>query len=283
MDQKSTGSKKLEQYISKLEERREIEAMNNYNPFGRGGAGAPLRDANGYLINRKIQNSENPNNFSSQQYNRGSSNFISDNLHYRIHENIQKNYYTNHDAKINKYDNDKFNVNPNFPTNQNFVGDLNPNNFNRNLIQNNSNNHFNYPSLNDKNSQPNNLNAYYNQVANLNSRNNLNNQYLSGFISNFNIGQNENFINTNSNRTLSANNRILDQNKKIYSQNIINDINQIYEESSKIQNYNLQSDMDHEKHYSKHQNQSNNNNSDQYDQKLSYASNNNKMSSPSIL
>ena len=39
----------------KEREQREIEAANAYNPWGRGGAGAPLRDGTGSVItNRKV-------------------------------------------------------------------------------------------------------------------------------------------------------------------------------------------------------------------------------------
>jgi len=199
MDQKNTISKK-EQYISKLEERRELEAMNMYNPFGKGGAGAPLRDANGNLINKRINTYESAKIFNANQINYNYNN-----------NNLQQQQFNN----LN---------NPNYPIS-------NQNNMNRNYGL----------DMNQMNYQNPNLNNYYNEISNINMKNMHNNQYLNNLMSNINIGAQE-YPNTSKNRTQSAN-LILDHNKNIYNQNILNDINRVYEESSKVQNYNLHSDL----------------------------------------
>lgn len=233
MDQKNTGSKKLEQYINKLEERRELEAMNMYNPFGRAGAGAPLRDAYGNLMNKKANLYENLTNNNFQSNNQV-------NYKDRVKENLEKNYHSNYNANQFNFNNgnnhqDLNNLYEN--SNLAYQNSMNTN-LNKNLNYNIHQPNINYPSNNLINQ---NQNQYYNEISRINLRNNFNNQHLNNIMSNFNI-QNQDYPNSSKNRTLSAN-MILDQNKHVYSQNIINDINRVYEESSKVQNYNLQSNL----------------------------------------
>ena len=45
-----SAAKKRERVATLAEERRNAEAAAEYNPFGRGGCGAPLRDAEGRTI-----------------------------------------------------------------------------------------------------------------------------------------------------------------------------------------------------------------------------------------
>jgi len=266
MDKKSTGSKKLEQYIGKLEERRELEAMNEYNPFGRGGAGAPLKDINGNLINTKKNNYENQTNFNSYPNKIDSNN--PDNYQNKKRENLDKNFHSNYDANQMGFNNgpqhhqqlnNLNNSNYAFQNQSNLNGNYgnNSNNMNQQPIN-------NYPT-NYQNYQNQNQNPYSNEISNVNMRNNHNNQYLNNIMSNINIGAQDN-SNTVKNRTLSAN-MILDQNKNIYSQNIINDINRVYEESSKVQNYNHQNDLDISRNQPLNNNNNNNNNNIQKDRR----------------
>jgi len=72
MNQQNKKPNKLDLYKEKMNEREQIEKNFAYNPFGKGGNGAPIRDNNGNIItsrkiidlNREnIQGNNNNNNF----------------------------------------------------------------------------------------------------------------------------------------------------------------------------------------------------------------------------
>ena len=45
--------KKLEREERHKREREELEQMQSYNPFGKGGAGAPYRDEQGNMVSKR--------------------------------------------------------------------------------------------------------------------------------------------------------------------------------------------------------------------------------------
>jgi centrosome and spindle pole-associated protein 1 len=64
MQQQNKRPNKIDLYKEKMNERREIEKNFMYNPFGRGGNGAPMRDFNGNVITTRKNLSMN-NNFNN--------------------------------------------------------------------------------------------------------------------------------------------------------------------------------------------------------------------------
>ena len=219
MELKTTGNKKIEQYLNKLQERREIQTMHNYNPFGRGGSGAPLRDENGNLLPKKAFNNDTYSNNSYNVFNKRVENLENNSFNYNNQNKFQQKLVNNNPI-IKGYD-------ENYPRKEE-----NGNNFN---YENQNKNFFN-----NLNSNGNNNENYMKDINNLNGKILANEQNLNNIMSNYNypINQNYNKNNNYGQRTLSAN-RILEQNKNIYSDNIINDINKVYQESSKIDNFPL--------------------------------------------
>ncbi len=91
MQQQNKRPNKLDIYKEKMNERREIEKNFMYNPFGRGGNGAPMRDLNGNVITTRKNIAINNNLYDEPQ------NILRDDY------NLQGNIQNNSNLNINEF------------------------------------------------------------------------------------------------------------------------------------------------------------------------------------
>jgi hypothetical protein len=91
MQQQNKRPNKIDLYKEKMNERREIEKNFMYNPFGRGGNGAPMRDFNGNVITTRKNNAINNNLYDEPQ------NILRDDY------NLQGNIQNNSNLNINEF------------------------------------------------------------------------------------------------------------------------------------------------------------------------------------
>lgn len=153
-------------------ERQELQKLYEYNPFGRGGAGAPIKDNGGNLLTARkgiadgkiYQETSNPyiTNNKGNYFMNNDQYMHKANINYAGNSQDKSNNYQNieNDKAYNSYQFQQYNNFNNNPNNQLMMG----NNFNSlNRVNNNANYNFGYNSNNNNfnNKYPNNQNLNF--------------------------------------------------------------------------------------------------------------------------